>query len=47
MRVRKKWPVVRGQGSGASIGIPKDYRIFKAAGLLNEWRRKWAAYLPR
>ena len=23
----------------------KDYRIFKAAGLLNEWRRKWAAYL--
>ena len=25
----------------------EDYRIFKAAGLLHEWRRKWAAYLPR
>jgi hypothetical protein len=24
----------------------KDYRMFKAAVLLNEWRRKWAAYLP-
>lgn len=24
----------------------EDYRIFKAAGLLKEWRRKWAAYLP-
>jgi hypothetical protein len=24
----------------------KDYRIFKAAGLLSEWRKKWAAYLP-
>jgi hypothetical protein len=24
----------------------EDYRIFKAAGLLHEWRRKWAAYLP-
>jgi hypothetical protein len=23
-----------------------DYRAFKAAGLLHEWRRKWAAYLP-
>ena len=23
-----------------------DYRIFKAAGLLHEWRNKWAAYLP-
>jgi hypothetical protein len=22
----------------------EDYRIFKAAGLLKEWRRKWAAY---
>ena len=22
-----------------------DYRAFKAAGLLKEWRRKWAAYL--
>jgi hypothetical protein len=22
-----------------------DYRVFKAAGLLSEWRRKWAAYL--
>ena len=26
--------------------MAKDYRIFKAAGLLAEWRRKWAAYLP-
>ena len=25
----------------------EDYRIFKAAGLLKEWRKKWAAYLPR
>jgi len=24
----------------------EDYRIFKAAGLLKVWRRKWAAYLP-
>jgi len=24
----------------------EDYRIFKGAGLLSEWRRKWAAYLP-
>ena len=24
----------------------EDYRIFKAAGLLAEWRRKWRAYLP-
>ena len=24
----------------------KDYRIFMAACLLKEWRRKWAAYLP-
>jgi hypothetical protein len=24
----------------------EDYRIFKAAGLLHEWRKKWAAYLP-
>ncbi|MHB9139417.1 MAG: hypothetical protein ACYC4Q_08440 [Victivallaceae bacterium] len=24
----------------------EDYHIFKAAGLLKEWRRKWAAYLP-
>ena len=23
----------------------EDYSIFKAAGLLKEWRRKWAAYL--
>jgi hypothetical protein len=23
-----------------------DYMAFKAAGLLNEWHRKWAAYLP-
>lgn len=26
--------------------MAKDYRIFKAAGLLSKWRRKWAAYLP-
>jgi hypothetical protein len=26
--------------------MPKDYEIFKAAGMLHEWRRKWAAYLP-
>jgi hypothetical protein len=26
--------------------IWKDYRAFKAARVLNEWRRKWAAYLP-
>jgi len=25
----------------------EDYIIFKAAGLLSEWRRKWAAYLPQ
>ena len=25
----------------------EDYRVFKAAGLLKEWRRKWAAYLSR
>ncbi len=25
----------------------KDYKIFKAAGLLKEWREKWAGYLPR
>lgn len=24
----------------------EDYRIFKAAGLLAEWREKWAWYLP-
>ena len=24
----------------------EDYRIFKAAGLFIEWRKKWAAYLP-
>jgi hypothetical protein len=24
----------------------EDYRAFKAAGLLSEWRRKWRAYLP-
>jgi hypothetical protein len=24
----------------------KDYRAFKAAGMLSEWRKKWAAYLP-
>jgi len=24
----------------------EDYRIFKAAVLLSEWRKKWAAYLP-
>jgi hypothetical protein len=24
----------------------EDYRAFKAAGLLKEWRRKWAAYMP-
>jgi len=24
----------------------EDYRIFKTAGLLKEWRRKWAAYQP-
>lgn len=24
----------------------EDYIIFKAAELLSEWRRKWAAYLP-
>lgn len=24
----------------------EDYRLFKAAGLLAEWRNKWAAYLP-
>lgn len=23
----------------------KDYRVFKAAGLLSEWRKKWAYYL--
>ena len=23
-----------------------DYRAYKAAGLLKEWLRKWAAYLP-
>jgi hypothetical protein len=27
--------------------IWKDYRVFKAAGLLDEWRKKWAAYLPQ
>jgi hypothetical protein len=26
--------------------MAKDYRIFRAAGLLHEWRIKWAAYLP-
>jgi hypothetical protein len=26
--------------------MARDYRIFKAAGLLHEWRIKWAAYLP-
>ena len=25
----------------------EDYHIFKAACLLPEWRRKWAAYLPK
>lgn len=24
----------------------RDYRIFKAAGLLSEWRKKWGAILP-
>ena len=24
----------------------EEYWIFKAADLLREWRRKWAAYLP-
>jgi hypothetical protein len=24
----------------------EDYRIFKGAGLLSEWRRKWVEYLP-
>jgi hypothetical protein len=24
----------------------EDYRIFKAVGMLREWPRKWAAYLP-
>jgi len=24
----------------------KEYRIFKAAGLLAEWRKRWAWYLP-
>jgi hypothetical protein len=24
----------------------EDYRAFKAAGLLHEWRIKWAAYSP-
>jgi hypothetical protein len=24
----------------------EDYRAFRAMGLLKEWRRKWAAYLP-
>jgi hypothetical protein len=26
--------------------MAKDYRAFKAVGLLHEWRKKWAAYLP-
>jgi hypothetical protein len=25
----------------------EEYRIFKAAGLLVEWRRRWAYYLVR
>ncbi len=29
-----------------SAEMPKDYRIFKTKGLLSEWRRKLAAYLP-
>lgn len=24
----------------------EDYHAFKAAGMLREWRKKWAAYLP-
>lgn len=30
----------------ATYEMWKDYRIFKAAGLLSEWRRKWNYYLP-
>lgn len=26
--------------------IWEDYKVFKAAGLLKEWLKKWAAYLP-
>jgi hypothetical protein len=25
----------------------REYRIFKAAGMLAEWRRRWAYYLVR
>lgn len=24
----------------------EDYHVFKSAGMLQAWRRKWAAYLP-
>jgi hypothetical protein len=40
----KKQPVI--SVASMSAEMAEDYRIFKAAGLLSEWRRKWAAYLP-
>ncbi len=46
-------PLIRKYISPPSLPINRltaemwaDYRAFKAAGLLSEWRRKWAAYLP-
>lgn len=35
--------VIRPQSDLAEMW--KDYRAFKAAGLLSEWRKKWAWYL--
>jgi hypothetical protein len=40
----KKLPVISVAGMSAEMAA--DYRIFKAAGLLSEWRIKWAAHLP-
>lgn len=35
--------VIRPQSDLAEMW--KDYSVFKAAGLLSEWRKKWAGYL--
>ena len=44
---RKELAPVRPPGRGLSLSAAmwEEYRIFKAAGLEKEWRRRWAAYL--
>jgi len=49
-RKRPALPSIRGKPirpiDSLTAEMWEDYRIFKGAGLLSEWRRKWAAYLP-